>query len=71
VVFVGDLLRGSVVGSGAETHLYMCDLEANKRDIANLLTVEAPAATLVFPGHFGPVTRESVMDHFDVKAPAR
>ncbi len=67
VLFVGDLLRGSVVGSGAATHLYMCDLEANKKDIANLLTVEAPEARLVFPGHFGPVTREVVMDHFDVR----
>jgi len=69
VVLVGDLLRGSIVGSGAETHLYMCDLESNKKDVARVLTEIAPQARLVFVGHFGPVTRESAAEHFGVSAP--
>jgi glyoxylase-like metal-dependent hydrolase (beta-lactamase superfamily II) len=68
VVLVGDLLRGSLVGSGAETHLYMCDLEDNRRGVARLLTELAPAATTVFVGHFGPVSRAAVADHFGVGA---
>jgi glyoxylase-like metal-dependent hydrolase (beta-lactamase superfamily II) len=67
VVLVGDLLRGSLVGSGAETHLYMCDLEDNQRGVARVLNEVAPKAQLVFVGHFGPVTRESTAEHFGVK----
>jgi glyoxylase-like metal-dependent hydrolase (beta-lactamase superfamily II) len=64
--FVGDLFRGAVVGSGAATHLYMCDLEANRRDIARLLTELAPAASRFFVGHFGPVSRADVASEFQV-----
>ncbi len=32
-VFVGDLFRGSIVGSGAATHLYMSDLADNRADV--------------------------------------
>lgn len=71
VVLVGDLLRGGVVGSGAETHFYMCDLEANRRDIARVLTTLAPQSTLVFVGHFGPVSREAVAEKFGVDLRAR
>lgn len=68
VVLVGDLLRGSLVGSGAETHLYMCDLDENKTSIARVLNELAPKAALVFTGHFGPVTRDSTAEHFGVPA---
>ena len=64
--FVGDLFRGSLVGSGAATHLYMCDLEGNKKDIARLLNELAPDAKRFFVGHFGPVAREDVADYFEV-----
>ena len=64
VVLVGDLFRGSIIGSGAETHFFMCDVEGNRRDVANLLT-EVKADTF-FVGHFGPVSRESVQQHFDL-----
>jgi hydroxyacylglutathione hydrolase len=65
VVLVGDLLRGGIVGSGAETHFFMCDLEANKRDIKRVLTELSPSAQLVFVGHFGPVTPAAVREHFE------
>ncbi len=64
VVLVGDLLRGGIVGSSAETHFFMCDLEDNQRGVMKLLTELAPAAQLVFVGHFGPVTPEAVRAHF-------
>jgi glyoxylase-like metal-dependent hydrolase (beta-lactamase superfamily II) len=66
VAIVGDLFRGSLVGSGAATHLYMCDLEQNKKDVKRLLTELAPGAKVFFVGHFGPVERDSVASHFDV-----
>ena len=65
LVFVGDLMRGSVVGSGAETHLYMCDLPANRRDVGALLHTLAPSATLFLPGHFGALSRDAVARHFE------
>jgi glyoxylase-like metal-dependent hydrolase (beta-lactamase superfamily II) len=64
VVLVGDLLRGSIIGSGAETHFFMCDLEENKRNVARVLSELAPKAATVFTGHFGPVTPEAVREHF-------
>lgn len=64
VALVGDLLRGSIVGSGAETHFYQCDLEQNRSTVARVLQDLAPGAQLFFVGHFGPVTRESVQEHF-------
>jgi glyoxylase-like metal-dependent hydrolase (beta-lactamase superfamily II) len=63
-VFVGDLLRGSIVGSGAETHFYVCNIERNRRDVRSLLEGEAHDAQLIFTGHFGPLTREAVLSHF-------
>lgn len=64
VALVGDLLRGSLVGSGAATHFYQCDLEQNRRDVKRVLEQLAPNAQLFFTGHFGPVSREAVADHF-------
>ncbi len=64
VALVGDLFRGSLVGSGAERHLYMCDVEDNDKDIASLLKELAPHAKTFFVGHFGPVSRESVEARF-------
>ncbi len=54
---VGDLFRGSIVGSSAKTHFYNCDLADNRRDIAVLLDEIAPKAELFFTGHFGPPPR--------------
>lgn len=67
VVLVGDLLRGSIIGAGAETHFFMCDLEDNRRNITRVMKELAPNAKQVFTGHFGPVSPESVREHFDVK----
>lgn len=64
VVLVGDLLRGSIVGSGAETHFYQCDLELNRSNVKRVLEQLAPSAQLFFTGHFGPVSREAVAEHF-------
>lgn len=66
-VFAGDLFRGSLVGSGAGTHLYMCDLAANRRAVDALLHTLAPRGKTFFVGHFGPVARASVASHFDMK----
>ena len=62
--FVGDLFRGSLVGSGAEVHLYMCDVPHNRIDIQHLLNDLAPGATVFFPGHFGALDRSRVVDRF-------
>lgn len=66
VAFVGDLFRGSLVGSSAQRHLYMCDIEGNTRDIGRLLKELAPTAKVFFVGHFGPVSRESVAERFGI-----
>ncbi len=65
VALVGDLFRGSIVGSGAETHFYQCDLALNRSNVVRLLKELAPEAQLFFVGHFGPVSREAVAEHFD------
>ncbi|HRH00034.1 MAG TPA: MBL fold metallo-hydrolase [Polyangiaceae bacterium] len=62
--FVGDLLRGGLVGTGAELHFYMCNVPGNARDIGRLLAVDAPRATTLFVGHFGPVTRDEAIARF-------
>jgi glyoxylase-like metal-dependent hydrolase (beta-lactamase superfamily II) len=61
---VGDLFRGAIAGSSAELHFYMCDLEGNRRDVRAVLERLAPNATVFFPGHFGPVSREAVAEKF-------
>lgn len=65
-VFVGDLLRGSVFGSDAEVHFYMCDVEANARDVQALLA-RWPDVSTWFVGHFGPLTRAAVQAKFGAK----
>lgn len=62
-LFVGDLLRGSVFGSDAEVHFYMCDLEDNVQDVRGLLA-EWPEVSTWFVGHFGPLTRAAVEAKF-------
>ncbi|MFN4908792.1 MAG: MBL fold metallo-hydrolase [Bacteroidota bacterium] len=61
---VGDLFRGAIVGSSAEVHFYMCDLEDNRGDVRVLLERLAPTATHFFTGHFGPVSRDAVEERF-------
>jgi hydroxyacylglutathione hydrolase len=61
---VGDLFRGTVFTEGAAVHLYMCDLEDNRRDVTRVLEVLAPEASTFFVGHFGPLRREVVLDAF-------
>jgi hydroxyacylglutathione hydrolase len=56
-LFVGDLFRGAMLSQAAVTHFYMCDVAMAKRLTSDLLMTKAPGATLVFPGHFGPVVR--------------
>lgn len=63
-VFVGDLFRGAIVGDGAEVHFYMCDLAANRADVQRVLRDIAPAGRTFFPGHFGPVERDEVIETF-------
>lgn len=55
VVFVGDLIRGSIVGRRPTTHFYMCDLDDNRADVVAVLDRLAPDARLWLPGHFGPL----------------
>ena len=59
-VFAGDLLRGSVTGSAARTHYYLCDLDDNTQDLRLLLDTVAPRGERFFLGHFGPVDRSDV-----------
>jgi glyoxylase-like metal-dependent hydrolase (beta-lactamase superfamily II) len=61
---VGDLFRGAIAGSSAEVHFYMCDLEDNRGDVRALLERLAPTTTRFFTGHFGPISREAVVERF-------
>ncbi len=65
-LYVGDLLRGSVFGSDADVHFYMCDLEANALDVRALLAAH-PEVTTWFVGHFGPLTRAAVEAKFALR----
>ena len=60
VALVGDLFRGSAVGSGAEQHFFQCDPEAVKQSTQRVVREVAPSAQWFFPGHFGPVPRADV-----------
>jgi hydroxyacylglutathione hydrolase len=57
--FIGDLFRGDVFTATATVHLYNCDLEANRREIEQLLT-DHPDVTTFVPSHFGAVSRAEV-----------
>ena len=64
--FVGDLFRGGILSpTSAQTHFYMCDLQDNERDVGQLLYSISPNARDFFTGHMGPVSRQSVISHFD------
>ncbi len=58
--FVGDLIRGTLLGRGATTHFYMCDLDDNIADIDTTLTRIAPQARRFHMGHFPSTTRRAV-----------
>ncbi len=64
---VGDLFRGSIIDNSAEVHFYMCDLESNRRDIKRLLNELAPSASTFFTGHFGPLSKASVAERFEIQ----
>ena len=40
-------------------HFYICDLDANRADIEDLLAAH-PNVTTIFAGHFGPLSRSDV-----------
>ena len=61
---VGDLFRGSIFSNSAEVHFYICDLEANRRDVERLITELAPSVSWFFPGHFGPLEKAAVLQRF-------
>ncbi|ADM09295.1 hypothetical protein PB2503_06147 [Parvularcula bermudensis HTCC2503] len=50
-LFVGDLVRGRMLGHGPVRHFFMCDLDDNDADMAALLGA-FPHGTRVFPSHF-------------------
>lgn len=60
IAFVGDIVRGSIVGRSAARHFFMCDLSGNDTDIRALLEDIAPRAKTFFAGHFGPIDREDL-----------
>ncbi|NBX17926.1 MAG: MBL fold metallo-hydrolase [Proteobacteria bacterium] len=65
IAFVGDLFRGTILGSGAALHFYICDVEKNRETIRSFLKNEAAQVEFFFPGHFGPVlTRKDVVSFF-------
>ncbi|MBN8617164.1 MAG: MBL fold metallo-hydrolase [Deltaproteobacteria bacterium] len=67
---VGDLFRGGIFEASASVHFYMCDLEDNRRDVHTLLTELAPEARVFFPGHFGPIERDAVVQTFGASSAA-
>ncbi len=67
-VFVGDLFRGSLLGSKPEVHFYICDLQANREDIRKLIKIISPEAEYFYPGHFGPVIQKTeIMTKFEIQ----
>jgi len=57
--FVGDLIRGGMVANETPTtHLFMCDLEENRRRIGEIL--ELDGIEQWHPGHFGSFPAEAV-----------
>lgn len=57
-LFVGDLLRGSLVGGAATTHFFQCAPGAATAAVGGLL--EQSDASTWFVGHFGPLSRAAV-----------
>lgn len=52
-IFVGDLVRGSFVGSGPSLHFFQCDLAKNKENISQILKRFEPTHQTIYPGHLG------------------
>lgn len=65
--FVGDLFRGEIVGNGATTHFFMCDLKDNVADIRGFLAGAGKAVTRFFVGHFRDLSRGDVEGEFGAK----
>ena len=62
--FVGDLLRGGMVANETPaTHLFMCDLEENRRRIGEIL--ELDGIEQWHPGHFGSFPAEAVRAYLE------
>ncbi|MBX2802565.1 MAG: MBL fold metallo-hydrolase [Myxococcales bacterium] len=59
-VFIGDVLRGSILGRRARTHFYQCDLEDNEADVQQLMDEIAPDGDTFFTGHFGPLSADAI-----------
>jgi hydroxyacylglutathione hydrolase len=57
-VFVGDLLRGGVVGQAAVTHYFQCDPDGAVDAVREVLATSQ--AEHWFVGHFGPLSRAAV-----------
>lgn len=64
-VAVGDLIRGSITGSAARTHFFMCDESGNREDVERLLDEIAPTADDFLVGHFGPLDRADIQTWLD------
>lgn len=63
-LFVGDLIRGGILSNETPaTHFFMCDLDDNREKIRRLL--ELPGITTWYPGHFGPLSVESVRAYLE------
>jgi glyoxylase-like metal-dependent hydrolase (beta-lactamase superfamily II) len=63
-VFVGDLIRGGILAPETPaTHFFMCDLADNREKIRRL--VEMPEFERWYPGHFGPLTPQSVREYLE------
>jgi len=50
-LFVGDLVRGAMVGGGPEIHFFQCDLWGNKENMSKLMKRFEKSNHTVFPGH--------------------
>jgi glyoxylase-like metal-dependent hydrolase (beta-lactamase superfamily II) len=60
--FVGDLIRGEVLRPEVPaTHFFMCDLDENRRRIAEIMALEE--VQYWHPGHFGPFTAAAVGEY--------
>ncbi len=63
-LFVGDLIRGGILSrESPATHFFMCDLDDNRQTIRRLL--EMPGVSTWYPGHFGPLSVESVRGYME------
>jgi len=59
--FIGDLFRGGIFRAEATEHFFMCDTSDNKADIDLFLNTTSKNSERFYTGHFGTVSRESVL----------